>query len=474
MRPILLLIAVCCLTTVTKVSAQEFEATGQIRSVVSELRSTSQPKLPLRLVGTQTSEVEHFFVYSTPQARGPEERWIPVYGDIELSAFAGETVRLKGKLADRRLLAASVDGLDLSQREAGPPPTVGIYKTVAVPLTISQTSASRAAERPFGDVTPAAIRDVLFNAPDAVDRFYREASYGRFGFTGVHHPQVDVVPVAIQATIGSNCQEQIITEFTPIVRQRLLDQGIDTYNGGVDLGIIIFNDIVGCPPYPFATRGPLGVRGIPLWLWMPESWFVTGPRIMAHEIGHALGGNHPFAMSCTNFDDPQTCVVYEAADRDFMAGGGVHYFMPNNYERRRWGWHAPGAFETSGAVSAFIDLRPAIFPLGKSSVKRDQFYFRSLAAPHAGWDVYPEARQDLGVFERYPPADYDFRRGITVRIGHSNYGDPDALSILLDTTLSPGLDDAPLTADEQLAIGGTVIKCVTDYTAVRGVRIAVD
>jgi hypothetical protein len=402
------------------------------------------------------------------------EHWLRVESDTSLSAFAGKTVRLSGKFAGNNLAALFVEDLHLNKTDGGPPPTVGLYKTVAVPLTITSLAAERTGGRQSGGVTPAAIRDVLFDRTDSVNNFYREASYGRFGFTGVNHPQVDVVPVAIQATIGSNCQEQIITEFTPIVRQRLLDQGIDTYSGGVDLGIIIFNDIVGCPPYPFATRGPLGVRGIPLWLWMPESWFVTGPKIMTHEIAHALGGNHPFAMSCSNFDDPQTCVVFEAADRDLMAAGGIYQLMPNNYERRRWGWHAADAFEKPALDNAFVDLRSSIFPFGKSSIQRAQFYYRHLAAPHAGWDVYPEARQDSGVFERYSPTDEAFRRGIAVRIGHSNYGDPDALSILLDTTLTPGLDDAPLTKDEQLVIGGTVIKCLTENMAVRGVRVALD
>ena len=85
-----------------------------------------------------------------------------------------------------------------------------------------------------------------------------------------------------------------------------MEQDLDTTNGSVDIGIMIYNNLPACPPYPFTTRGALGERGTTYWLWMPEGWFVTGPAIMAHELGHVLGGNHPAALRCTDFDNTDT------------------------------------------------------------------------------------------------------------------------------------------------------------------------
>ena len=359
-----------------------------------------------------------------------------------------------------------------------PPPTAGLYKVVAVPLTIQPQSpqGNYGKEAARLGVTPEQIRNVLFNAPDATNKFLLEASYGTLQFTGVHHPQVDVVPVTIQAPIASNCQDQIINQFTPIVRQRLREQNIDTTNGTVDIGIIIFNDTMGCPPYPFATRGALGQRGAPLWLWMPESWFVTGPMIMTHELGHVFGGNHPFFMRCTDFNNSQTCVVAEAPDRDFMTSGAISLSskMPNNYERRRWGWHPTGVFENSptGLVQMF-DLRSPVLPFVKDGVRQGRFFFRNLTAPWNEWGIYPEARQNWGQFERYPMPDEAYRLGIAVRIGHNDYANPEALSVILDPNGTTTLDDAPLRANQEVSIGGVTVKCIREHNPMWGTRMRV-
>lgn len=461
-----------------------FRQTGQIRSIVSE----AETKIPSRkdtahnagfeFPSGAKSKVDFYFTYSAFEDGELTEKWVALPNDRTWSQISNQSVRVSGSLKNNKLLNAAVSPLSaLSENYlTAPPPTAGLYKVVAVPLTIQPLSALGKPEKDAAalNVTPEAIRNNLFNAPDSVNNFYLEASYGKFGFTGVHNPQAEVVPVAIQATISANCQEQIVSEFTPIVQQRLREQNIDTTNGGVDLGIIIFNDTPGCPPYPFVTRGALGQRGAPLWLWMPESWFVTGPLIMAHEIGHALGANHPVAARCANFDNPQTCVYVDAADRDIMTSGGRYYLMPNNYERRRWGWHPPGAFDN--ASSEFVrvfDLHSPIVPFVKDGMKQGRFYFRNLTGAWLGWDIYPEARRNWGQFERYQAADESFRSGIAVRIGSGNYGDPDALSILLDPNNTIQVEDAPLRENQQVSIGGVLIKCIREHNPTRGTRMRV-
>lgn len=468
------------------VSAQtsNFYQTGQVRAVVSETETKipswidSVQKEEFEFSGDAKSKVDFYFVYSASEGGVTTEKWVALSDDRAWSQLSNQSVRISGSLHNNKLTNAAVSPLTAMSKNylATPPPTVGLYKVVAVPLTIQPQSASGKSGRDAAasNVTPEAIRNTLFNVPNSVNKFYLEASSGKFGFTGIHHPQTDVVPVTIQATVTANCQDQIITEFTPIVRQRLREQNIDTTNGSVDLGIIIFNDTPGCPPYPFATRGALGQRGAPLWVWMPESWFVTGPSIMAHEIGHALGGNHPVALRCTDFNNPQTCVFVEPDDRDLMTAAGKFYLMPNNYERRRWGWHPPGAFDnpSSGFVSMF-DLHSPVVPFIKDGTRQGRFYFRNLTGAYAGYDIYPETRRNWGQFEGYQGADESFRLGIALRYGHSNYGDPDAISVLIDTNNTTGFEDAPLRENQQISIGGVLIKCIREHNPSWGTRMRV-
>lgn len=463
-----------------------FTQTGQIRAVVSETE-TDVPSwkgtafaVGLKFSGVAKSKVEFYFTYSALEDGTATEKWIALADDRNWSELSNQPVRVSGSLKGNKLLNAVVSPLTRLPDDylTAPPPTNGLYKVVAVPLTIQPLppAQGKSAQNPAAlTVTPEAIRNTLFNAPNAVNKFYLEASYGAFGWTGVNHPQVDVVPVTIQATISGNCQEQIMNQFTSTVRQRLLEQNIDTTNGSVDLGIIIFNNLPNCPNYPFATRGALGARGVPQWLWIPESWFATGPAIVAHEIGHTLGGNHPLALRCTDFDNSQTCVVVEAVDRDLMTYGGVYYLMPNNYERQRWGWHPPGVFDNpaSGFVHLF-DLQSPVLPFVKDSARRGRFYFRNLiSGPFIEHNVYPEARRNWGQFERYLGMDESYRLGVTVRIGHLNLGAPEIVSVLIDPNNTTHFDDAPLRENQQVSIGGVVIKCTREHNPNWGTRMQV-
>ena len=202
----------------------DFRQTGQIRAVVSETE-TETPSWKsaaldagIKFSGVAKSKVDFYFTYSAFENGASIEKWIALPGDRNWSELANRLVRASGNLKGNKLLNAAVSPLAAVPEDSliNPPPTAGLYKVVAVPLTVQPLPArGKTVQNPAAlQATPEAIRNTLFNAPNAVNKFYLEASYGMFGFTGVHHPQADVVPVTIQATVSSNCQEQIMNQFT--------------------------------------------------------------------------------------------------------------------------------------------------------------------------------------------------------------------------------------------------------------------
>ena len=173
---------------------------------------------------------------------------------------------------------------------------------------------------------------------------------------------------------------------------------------------------------------------------------MTGPAIMADELGHVLGGNHPAALRCTDFDNTDTCtLVANASDRDMMTYAAEIYLMPNNYERLRWGWHPPGLFDSpSPELDHIFNLHSPVLPFFKDGIKNRRYYFRFLSGAYpGGWAIFPEARRNWGVFERYQPIDEAFRSGVAVRSGQGNFGDPDSISLLSTTTLPQGSTTLP-------------------------------
>ncbi len=196
---------------------QNFHQTGYVRPVVLEGAAKTSAK------------VKYYFAYSVFENGTAIEKWAAL-PDAEIDGrLSNQSVRISGSLEDAKLSNVAVSPLtSLSENYLNnPPATAGLYKTVVVPLTIEPQSINnnkRSFKNTALGVTPEAIRNTLFNAPDSVNKFYLEASFGKFGFTGVYHPQTDVVPVTVQASISSDCQNQIVTEFTAIVRQRLLAQ----------------------------------------------------------------------------------------------------------------------------------------------------------------------------------------------------------------------------------------------------------
>jgi hypothetical protein len=121
-----------------------------------------------------------------------------------------------------------------------------------------------------------------------------------------------------------------------------------------------------------------------------------------------------------------------------------------------------------------FDLQSPILPFVKESARRGRFYFRNLmTGVHAEYDIYPEARRNWGQFERYQGIDEPFRLGIAVRIGHRNYAAPEAISALLDPNGTTQIEDAPLRENQQVSIGGIVIKCTREHHSGWGTRMRV-
>jgi hypothetical protein len=148
--------------------------------------------------------------------------------------------------------------------------------------------------------------------------------------------------------------------------------------------------------------------------------------------------------------------------------------MPNNYERRRWGWHPPGAFDNpSSRFVHMFDLHSPVLPFVKDGMRQGRFYFRNLTGVYAEYSIYPEARRNWGQFEKYQGTDESFRLGIAVRYGHNNYVHAEALSLLIDPNNTTQNEDAPLRENQQVSIGGVIIKCTREHNPRLGTRMRV-
>lgn len=140
--------------------------------------------------------MKFYFTYSASENGAVTEKWVALPDDRPWSHLSNQTIRVSGSLRNNKLLNPTVLALTEMSEEylTAPPPTEGLYKVVAVPLTVQIQTAQKTATL---NVSAEAIRNMFFNYPDAVNKFYLEASFGKFGFTGVHHPQIDVAPMTI-------------------------------------------------------------------------------------------------------------------------------------------------------------------------------------------------------------------------------------------------------------------------------------
>lgn len=120
-----------------------------------------------------------------------------------------------------------------------------------------------------------------------------------------------------------------------------------------------------------------------------------------------------------------------------------------------------------------FDLHSPVLSFIKDGARGGRFYFRNLTGVYAQYGIYPEARRNWGQFERYQAADESFRSGIAVRFGHGNYGDAEALSLLIDPNDTTQNEDAPLREKRQVSIGGVVIKCEREHNPRMGTRMSV-
>ncbi|MDQ3800247.1 MAG: hypothetical protein M3384_12400, partial [Acidobacteriota bacterium] len=121
-----------------------FSRTGKIRAVVSETESKTPSWRGTALdggfefSGVAKSKVDFYFTYSALENGAPTEKWVALPGDRNWSELSNQPVRASGTLKGNKLLNAAVTPLSSQPEDylTSPPPTVGLYKVVAVPLTI--------------------------------------------------------------------------------------------------------------------------------------------------------------------------------------------------------------------------------------------------------------------------------------------------------------------------------------------------
>jgi len=316
---------------------------------------------------------------------------------------AGRRVRVRGTRTGRRVAVSEVtaiaDGAPGSATSAGSASeTTGVQHTLVLMVNFP--------ENPSQPVTAAEARAAVFDAPDSMNAFYREASFEQVSFTG------DVVGWLRLPSVGKQCNPfQILNDAVeaadPMVDFRQYERLIllPTTPG-----------VTGCGSADLGTLGKAQIQTAEGTLSISVSWDfipISGappldPGVMAHEMGHNLGLLHANGLECPTETIDTTCIDTDYGDAfDVMGSGTLLHF--NAYHKERLGWLLPANVAAGGEGTYTVQALET--PTG--AIQAVKVPAPPLSA--AMW-FYIEHREPVGfdaALTRYP----DVLAGTQVRLG---------------------------------------------------------
>lgn len=325
----------------------------------------------------------------------------------DLQLLAGHRVRVQAERRGRHFVVSGEPEVT-----GGPMPLAATgTRTVAVILF----NFSNATSQPW---TPASVRGVVFDNPNSVDEYYRDASYGKLALSG------DVFGWYTIAATNAGCA---YTTWASQARSAAIAAGVN---------VNAYQHIV----YAFPQASSCGWAGL-AYLPGSSSW-INGAmtlRVVGHELGHNFGVHHASTLACTTNGTPSTfgdsCTQSEYGD-PFTIMGSAQTRHHVNWHRAQLGW-VP---EVQPLSSATVLLTPAELSgaSGRFWVSRNDGTFLNF-----------EFRQPFGLFDNFSPGD-PVVNGVSIRIAP-------ALSSLVQSKL---LDANPTTSsflDSALGVGQTVV-----------------
>jgi hypothetical protein len=261
---------------------------------------------------------------------------------------------------------------------------------------------------PVQPYTVSQVKDVLFYSSRAVDKYYREVSFGKMMLTGFSQPDGDVFG---WYTIPSDAVDCDTSGWINEAKVLAANDGFiaSNYDHVITIG----------EPYPGscgATRitGAFG-RDIRIW------GTVLSESIVTHELGHCLGLAHANAYKCLDMNGnpvsilPNTsnCLNEEYGDQFDVMGMAGQMAQFNGYHKLEW-------------------LEPQNLLTITSSSQAGDYFIKPIETPSAGLQIlrivrtpgqyyYLEFRQNTG-FDQPLGSTTSITNGVSVRLAGTNPG----------------------------------------------------
>lgn len=289
----------------------------------------------------------------------------------------------------------------------------GIYP--GVETVLAQTQPRRVAvimfnfpSNPVQPYTVSQVKDVLFHSSRAVDKYYREVSFGKMTLTGFFQPDGDVFG---WYTIPSDALDCNTSGWINEAKVLAANDGFiaSNYDHVITIG----------EPYPGscgATRitGAFG-RDIRIW------GTVLSESIVTHELGHCLGHAHANAYKCFDVNGnpvsilPNTsnCLNEEYGDQFDVMGMSGQMAHFNGYHKLEW--LDPQNILTITSTSQAGDYFIKPIETASSGLQ----VLRIVRTP--GQYYYLEFRQPTG-FDQPFGSNGSLTNGVSVRVAGTNPG----------------------------------------------------
>jgi PKD repeat protein len=283
----------------------------------------------------------------------------------------GDRVRVRGRLAGGRMVAASLLPLEVSsageERVADSAWTTGTRRVLVMLIKFPGEAD------PY---TQAAAQNTLLLGASSVKNLYAEASYGATSLAG------DVTPW-MTATVAKPTTCDTTTAANQ-AKARATDAGYVLAN--YNLLVYAHTSLPGCGWAGLAYVGGPGA-------WINGNSFST--LVVGHELGHNLGLWHSHSLNCAGATYGANCEPVGSAGKvgsrseygdqfDTMGNSRAAHF--NAYQKSTIDWMPAGSIATHASGAADYDLSPLEGTTGTRAVK----------IPVTGRNYWLEWRQPTG------------------------------------------------------------------------------